>query len=147
MNVSLREIDESNFRQVINLTVADEQKGFVASNARSIAQSKIYPHLVPLAVYEDGKLVGFAMYGRDPETYRYWIVRLMIDAEFQGKGYGRAATLALIKKMEQLPKCGEIFLSFVPDNEGAEKLYQSVGFKRTGERDEDGEIIMRFESK
>jgi hypothetical protein len=40
--------------------------------------------------------------------------------------------------------CQEVFLSFVPENVGAEKLYSGLGFEQTGESDEDGEIIMRF---
>jgi hypothetical protein len=34
-------------------------------------------------------------------------------------------------------------LSFVPENTGAEKLYKSVGFERTGELNE-GEVVMRY---
>jgi len=144
MKISLHEITPENFAESIKLKVAEDQKGFVASNVKSIAEAKIYSYLKPLAVYDGEQVVGFAMYGRDPETENYWIVRLMIDAQFQGKGYGKAATVCLIKKIKQLPEADAIFLSFVPANTGAEKLYLSVGFERTGETDADGEIIMRL---
>ncbi|HEY0657149.1 MAG TPA: GNAT family N-acetyltransferase [Pyrinomonadaceae bacterium] len=147
MSVSLREVDEYNFWQCINLKVADEQKNFVAPNVRSIAESKVFPYLVPQAIYADEELIGFALYGRDPESGNYWIVRLMIDEKFQGKGYGKAATLGLIEKIRRLPDSGDIYLSFVPGNAGAEKLYRSVGFERTGETDADGEVIMRLSMK
>jgi diamine N-acetyltransferase len=147
MSVSLREVDEYNFWQCINLKVADEQTNFVAPNVRSIAESKVFPYLVPQAIYADEELIGFALYGRDPESGNYWIVRLMIDEKFQGKGYGKAATLGLIEKIRRLPDSGDIYLSFVPGNAGAEKLYRSVGFERTGETDADGEVIMRLSMK
>jgi diamine N-acetyltransferase len=147
MSVSLREVDEYNFWQCINLKVADEQTNFVAPNVRSIAESKVFPYLVPQAIYADEELIGFALYGRDLESGNYWIVRLMIDEKFQGKGYGKAATLGLIEKIRRLPDSGDIYLSFVPGNAGAEKLYRSVGFERTGETDADGEVIMRLSMK
>lgn len=143
MSVALRPVDENNYRSVIALDVGPGQERFVARNVNSIAESKVYPYLIPAAVYSDDELVGFALYGRDPETGKYWIVRLMVDAAHQGKGYGRAAVLALIEEIQALPECGEIYLSLVPGNEAAEGLYQSVGFERTGEI-EDGEIVMRY---
>jgi len=146
MTISLREIDSDNFHQCLKLKVADGQENFVADNAVSVAESKIYPYLVPLAVYSENEMVGFAMYGRDPETGNFWLVRLMIDAEYQGKGYGKSATQAVIEKLNKEFGCQEIFLSFVPENFRAEKLYLSLGFERTGETDESGEIIMRFKS-
>jgi diamine N-acetyltransferase len=144
MSITLREIDASNFRQSINLKVAEGQEQFVASNVASIAQSKVYPHLVPLAAYRDGELVGFAMYECDPEDGTHWIARVMIGAAHQGKGYGRELMLALIEKIGQLPGGDEIFLSIVPGNEAAEKLYRSLGFAPTGEVSDGGEKIMRL---
>ena len=146
MIISLREIDAENFHQCLKLRVADGQENYVADNAVSIAESKIYPHLVPLAVYSENDMVGFTMYGRDPETRNFWLVRLMIDAQQQGKGYGKSATRAVIEKLNEEFDCREVYLSFVPENVGAEKMYASVGFERTGETDDDGEIIMRFKS-
>lgn len=146
MNISLREIDTENFHQCLKLKVADGQKNYVADNAVSIAESKIFPYLIPLAVYLENEMVGFAMYGRDPETGNFWLVRLMIDAQHQGKGYGKSATQAMIEKLNEEFDCREVYLSFVPENVRAEKMYSSLGFERTGETDDGGEIIMRFKS-
>ncbi len=90
-------------------------------------------------------MVGFVMYGYDEDDKRFYLVRLMIDAENQGKGYGKAATWIVIEKMKQIEDCREIYLSFVPENVNAERLYRSVGFERTGEISEDGEVVMRFD--
>lgn len=143
-NVSLREITPDNFSEVIDLDVAADQKLFVAPNVKSIAQAKVYPTAVPLAVYDDEQMVGFVMYAYDTDEKKYYLVRLMIDARHQGKGYGKAATREVIERMRAIADCREIFLSFVPENTGAEKLYARVGFKRTGKTSDEGEIIMRF---
>ncbi|HEY0428831.1 MAG TPA: GNAT family N-acetyltransferase [Pyrinomonadaceae bacterium] len=145
MNVSLREIDKNNFLECINLKVAGGQENFVAGNLMSIAQAKIYPTLEIRGVYAGDEMVGFAMFGFSPVEDKFYLVRLMIDEKHQGKGYGRAAVLAIIERLRRQPECTEIFLSFVPENKNAEKLYTSVGFERTGETDaKSGEIIMRF---
>jgi RimJ/RimL family protein N-acetyltransferase len=46
--------------------------------------------------------------------------------------------------MKQIEDCREIYLSFVPENTSAEKLYSSVGFERTGEISEHNEVVMKF---
>jgi len=144
MNISLREITPENFAKVINLDVAEDQKLFVAPNVKSIAQAYIHPDSVPLAVYNgDDELVGFVMYGYDPDDEKYYLGRLMIDANYQGKGYGKAATLEVVRRMSEIEDCQAIYLSFVPENTGAERLYSSVGFERTGKLNGD-EIVMRF---
>jgi diamine N-acetyltransferase len=144
MNVTLREITPQNFRQCIDLKVADGQEEFVAANVISIAQTKIYPTFNPLAVYHEDEMVGFVMYGYDPDEEKFYLGRLMIEAQHQGKGYGKAATLAVIERMKQIEDCREIYLSFVPENTSAEKLYSSVGFERTGEISEHNEVVMKF---
>jgi diamine N-acetyltransferase len=147
MKVSLREIDKNNFRECVNLKVGEGQEKFVAPNVMSIAQSKIvYPSANTLAVYAGDEMVGFVMFGFSADDERFYLGRLMIDEKQQGKGYGRAATLEVIERAKQMPGCSELYLSFVPENTGAEKLYLSVGFEKTGEIDKDsGEIVMRFD--
>ena len=143
MSVSLRQITPENFDECINLKVADGQENFVAPNVKSIAQSKIYPTMNISAVYDDDEMVGFVMFGFDPDDERYYLVRLMVDEKHQGKGYGKAATREVINQLKNVEDCRELYLSFVPENAGAERLYKSVGFERTGEISQ-GEIVMRF---
>ncbi len=145
MAISFQQITEKNFDECVRLKVTHDQTKFVATNVMSIAQSKIAPHLIPLAIYNDDKMVGFTLYGKDSESKKYYIVRLMIDEKFQGKGYGKQATLKLIEMMKRYDGCDAIYLFFVPGNTGAETLYTDLGFERTGFIDpEDGEIEMRL---
>jgi diamine N-acetyltransferase len=145
MEVELREITAKNFDECVMLDVAEHQRGFVATNVMSIAQSKVYPTLESKAVYADGEMVGFVMYGFDPETGRFSLARLMIDARRQGEGLGRASTKKVLETLRDREGCDSVYLSFVPENTGAEALYKSIGFEKTGEiDDESGEIVMRY---
>ena len=144
MSITLREVTPANFKECINLRVSDAQKTFVASNVTSIAQSKFYPTMNTSAVYAGEEMVGFAMFGLDEDDGRYYLVRLMVDERHQGKGFGKAAVLAVIEKMRENKDCRELYLSFVPENTNAERLYERIGFERTGEISE-GEIVMRFD--
>lgn len=48
--------------------MTDEQaRYFPAPVVYWLAESKFEPEFRPLAAYSDGALVGFAVYGRDPE--------------------------------------------------------------------------------
>lgn len=55
--VVLREITKENFHECIRLQVAEDQVNNVASNVYSLAQAKVNPRLVPLAIY-DGSILG-----------------------------------------------------------------------------------------
>jgi diamine N-acetyltransferase len=145
MNISLREITRDNWRECVRLKVSDDQQKFVASNAVSLAQSKYEPECVPLAAYDGDTIVAFVMYR--PEDYgisKLWFIdRLLVGIQYQGKGYGRATMEALIAHLKAIPGYNAILISFVPDNIAAEKLYSSLGFVDTGEIDE-GEIVYRL---
>lgn len=139
--IELKAVTPDNYIDVLKLNVRDDQKTYVASNVRSIADCFVYEGHKLLAVVANGQTVGFCMWGREPNDDHYHIVRLMIDAEHQRKGYGRAAAKALVGRISGQKNCDEIRLSFVPGNVGAESLYASIGFERTGEIIDD-EVVM-----
>ncbi len=141
MNVELRPVTKSNFEAVISLEVSDEQQHYVASNLYSLAESKIFPECIPLAIYESNRLVGFLMYAFNLQDESYWVCRLMIDRYFQDHGYGKHAMQAVIKEIRKRPSCTNLKLSIEPGNQAAEHLYRSLGFVKTGEL-VDGEEVM-----
>ena len=141
MTVTLRPIARDNLWAVVDLKVQSGQEEFVADNIDSIANAYVEPTFVPLGVYAGDELVGFAMYGQHPDTGAWWVIRLMIDREHQGKGYGRVAMEAVIDMMADRVGCEEIVTSFVPANAIAARLYASLGFRPTGEI-EDGEPLV-----
>ena len=143
MTVTLRPITRDNLWAVVDLKLHPGQEDFVAQNIDSIANAYVEPTFVPLAVHAGDALVGFAMYGQHPESGAWWVIRLMIDREHQGKGYGRAAMEAVIAVMTERIGCDEIVTSFNPANTVAGALYASLGFQPTGEI-EDGEPLVRL---
>lgn len=143
MSVTLKDVDKENFKRCVELVVREDQENFVASNVYSIAQSKVEPTYTTQAVYDGDEMVGFVMYGYDTDDGGYWIARVMIDKNQQGKGYGRAAMEEVVKRLRETPDCREVALSIEPENEVARKLYESLDFKKTGEV-EQGEEVMRL---
>ena len=144
VTVTLRDITRDNFKQCVNLEVGEDQKGFVAPNVYSLAQTTVEPTYVAQAVYAGEEMVGFVLYGYDTDDGYYYVGRLMIDKRHQGKGYGRAATLEAIRRMREQPDCREIALSVALENHTAQKLYESLGFVKTGEVVAHGEEVMRL---
>ena len=132
MKVTLKDIDRENFRAAIKLEVNEDQKDFVASNVFSIAQSKVEPTFNVQAVYDGEEMVGFVMYGWEEEEGCHSLARLMVDKNYQGKGYGRAAAEAVIERLRAEPGCRQIVLSVNPANANARALYESLGFVKTG---------------
>ena len=78
-------IDKDNWTECIKLKAKQEQEGFIASNLYSIAQYQFLEHFEAMAIYEEQTMVGFALYGLDSDDGNYWIYRLMIDGNFQGR--------------------------------------------------------------
>ncbi len=142
--LSLREINMDNFHVCIRLSVAEDQRGFVASNMYSLAEAKADGVSNPLAIYADETMVGFTMFWFDAEHNLGYIDRLMVDQRYQGQGYGRYAMTEVIRRLKENPGCQRIHISFHPDNQPAESLYYSLGFRRNGEMVE-GEVVMMLE--
>ena len=144
MDITFRPVTHDNFSHVIGMRVMPGQEDFVAANLYSIAEASLEPTWTPLAIYADGALVGFALFGRDDRTGQWWIMRYVIDATHQGKGYGTAALPELIELMVERHGCNEIFLDYSPGNDVAARLYARVGFVPTGEIMA-GEVVARLD--
>ena len=142
--VSLHPIDQENFWEVIALEVDESQRGFVTSNAISIAQAKVQPECIPLAIYQEDSPVGLVMYCLDSDDGEYWIYRLMVDKKHQGHGYGRAAMMLLLDIVRQDASKNRIYLGVHRESIPAVSLYQTLGFRFDG-RVFGGEHIMVLE--
>jgi diamine N-acetyltransferase len=153
VQTSLRPIDQTNYRECIELAVAPDQEEFVASNLQSLADAYVYRDAAePYAVYADETMVGFALLyplvagmtddtvPEDAPLLGYILVRLMIGAGFQGHGHGRGA-MAAIAELVRERGLDTIRLSVVPENEQALEFYRRDGFTETGEL-EGREIVM-----
>lgn len=133
MKLLFKEINRENWEECVDLRVSEIQEKFVASNWYSILQAKFEEELFPLCIYDGEVMVGFLMYGLDLDTKRMEMSRLMIDQKFQGKGYGRLAVLKLLDIIKEEYGTIKFYTSIEPENKVAQRVYESLGFKKTGE--------------
>jgi diamine N-acetyltransferase len=131
--ILLKEITKENFWDAVSLEVAPHQSDFVTSNAVSIAQSKVQPECIPLAVCDDELMVGFVMYCIDEDDGEYWIYRMMIDKNYQSAGYGKKAMHLLLDKIKEDKTRNKVFLGVHKESVAAVNLYESCGFKFNGQ--------------
>ncbi|MCL2462252.1 MAG: GNAT family N-acetyltransferase [Defluviitaleaceae bacterium] len=143
MPVELVEITMKNFEECLNLTVNDWQLNFVAPNCYSLSEAYADKVSVPRAIYADGVMVGFIMYDYDADKQTGFITRLMVDKNHQKNGYGREAMEIVIGRLKETPGCKYIRTSYWPDNVNAGRLYEKLGFVKTGEIS-GGEAVCRI---
>lgn len=133
IRVRLDDLCSETWEEVIELTVGDDQHDLIASNVYSIAESRFLPGFVTRAVIYDGRAVGFAMYGPDPDDGQIWLYRLMIDKNSQGRGLGRAALREVVAHVRDEFGAPVLRLGVRSDNVAARTLYTSAGFVPTGQ--------------
>ncbi len=145
MSITLRPLDRDNWQECINLTPAPEQEAFLPSNLFHVAEARFYPEWTLSGVYADSRMVGFAMYGLDPDDGTVNLLHFMIDGKEQGKGYGKAALDELLRKIHQDYPGQDVWLSLHPQNTAAVQLYKSYGFEfaEIG-LETDDEVFMRL---
>ena len=160
--VHLEELNKYNVWDVIELTVKKEQESFIAGNEWSLVHAyvgnKTEGAVYPFGIFDDDKAVGFLMiaydYGEvcnDPDASEisdnnYFLWRLMIDGEEQGKGYGRKAVELALEFVKTFPhgKADYCWLCYDKNNEVARKLYLSMGFQEIGEQDDDINAVIKL---
>ena len=74
----------------------------------------------------------------------WFLWKLLIDERHQRQGYGRA-TLQRIIEIVREQGGTELFTSYSTGEGEPWPFYERLGFVPTGERDEDGEIILRLD--
>lgn len=140
--IHLVDIDESNWR--IPLKVAKAQERYVASSTTILARAYAYRNSGSRAlyIYEDEIPVGMVLYHDEESLGAYVFSEIFIDEQFQGNGYGRAATKLVLDNMRKDGKYSKVILCYIEGNDAAKKLYEGFGFIEV-ERDED-EVIMEL---
>jgi diamine N-acetyltransferase len=115
------------------------------SNLFHVAEARFYPEWTLLGVYAGSRMVGFAMYGLDPDDGTVHFLHFMIDSKEQRKGYGKAALDELLRKIHQDYPGQDVWLSLHPQNAAAIQLYKSYGFEfeEIG-LETDDEVFMRL---
>jgi len=145
--IFIKDIDEDNEQLVRNIKIKPNQIGFIESVEECLEEAKLNNQWHPVAIYNKNKLIGFAMYGSFGSNKNTWIDRIIIDARYQGNGFGRSAMVKLIDIVSKKFEVEELYLSIVEENKVAYELYKSLGFEYINERDDQGELIFKYEIK
>lgn len=148
MNLHFEPVTEHNRAAITALCTAPGQEGYVETVAQCLTEADQTACWRPVGIYDGSTLIGFAMYGFFWQYLpfgRLWLDRLLIDARYQGQGYGKAAFAGLLERLRQeYPRQRRIYLSVIAENTVAIALYRQFGFQFTGELDTHGEWVMRL---
>lgn len=139
--ITLRAVDDDNWRAVADVAPEDDQRRYVAAlAARYLLLSMRGNAWKSLAVCADEAVAGHVMWGRDDHDGSYWIGGMLVDAAEQGNGVGRAAIRTITAWLAEQEGCQVVRLSYHPENTPARQLYESEGFLPNGVVDDD-EIV------
>jgi diamine N-acetyltransferase len=149
--VALREVTADNEAAVRALALAPGQERFADSVSESLGEAASSPDAHPWyrAIYAGDRPVGFVMLsfdvppGHAEYPWRYFLWRLLVDARYQRRGYGRAAMALVIDIVRRSPGATDLFTSVHPGEGGPGPFYRSLGFQPTGEWF-DGEEVYRL---
>ncbi len=149
-NVVLREVRKDNLRDILLLDVEGGQFRYVAPNSYSLAQAQFDEHVWYRAIYADETPVGFLMTTIDqddsegqPTKDCPFLWRLLVDAKYQGMGFGRRALMLAIAQEAKRAPGKDFWTSAVHGITGPMAFYLSVGFEDTGV-DDGRERILRY---
>ena len=150
--VTLREITNENRDAVVAIRVAPSQERFVGTVDGALRDAQEIPEGKPWcrAIYAHDQPVGFVMlsWNVTPDPPRiigpWFLWKLLVDEEHQLCGYGHAAVW-LVADIVRANGAAQLLTSCVPGNDGPEPFYQHIGFRRTGDLDENDEIILALD--
>ncbi|ATP39022.1 spermidine acetyltransferase [Solibacillus sp. R5-41] len=145
MDITIHDVTQENVQEILNLRVGEAQQNFIETTRQCLDEAKECANFKPVGLYSDSCLIGFAMYGHfseGGEKGRVWLDRFLIDAKYQGFGYGKTMLNAMIQKLVDEFSCNDIYLSVYEENKAAIRLYEKFDFRFNGESDENNEKIM-----
>lgn len=117
----------------------------MASNAKSLAQALFQPeHAWFRAIYAGDTPVGFVMTYEDRKKPEFFLWRMMVDSEHQGRGYAREALKLLVERLRSIPQARQLTTCHAPGEGGPGGFYQKFGFTYTGDRMGE-ELAMKLE--
>lgn len=114
------------------------QEDYVNPAGFSIGRAYLHPEEnIPCVIYHSsGRPIGYLVLrtwaSGKANSWSYYL-----DAEEQGKGYGRAAARLAVQVLKAANPAARICLAVEADNCAAQRLYESLGFRRQEEKDGD----------
>lgn len=117
--MEFREIDKYNYWDCIELTIDDNQEGFVADNKQSLVEAAYEDGLYTLGIYLEETMIGFILYDYD-ETFPGWSMsRFMI---------GKQVSIEFLEYFKNKHNTDKLYISVSLENMLARKMYSSIGF-------------------
>ena len=153
MDVDLREVSDENRPQLLSIRIPPEQARFVGGQMDEVmADAELFPDAKPWsrAVCVGEEVVGFVMISWDvepdpPETIGPWFLwKLVIDERHQGRGLAGQVVRA-IADIVAAEGATELLTSYVDEPGGPAPFYEKLGFVDTGDRDIEGEVIVKLD--
>ncbi len=145
-DVCLRPVTEDNWRELAGLEVTREQKAFVAEPTYYLCLCHYGRLWQPLAICHREKVVGMLIWAVDPEDGSCWLGGILVDRRSQRRGIATTAVTQAIRTLSRQTHSRQFALSYSPDNIAARRLYASLGFVETDQR-EGEEIVARWQQK
>jgi diamine N-acetyltransferase len=155
--IQLRAIETDDDRQaVLRLRRRPGQERYLGSMEShfedAVADARACPRM--WSVHDGAALVGFVMISDDipaatleaePDIVGpYYLWRLLVDADHQGRGYGRAILDAVADYVRHRPNGDVLYTSCVEGEDSPQPFYLHYGFEKTG-RIADGEEVLRLD--
>jgi len=157
--VQLRDIvSEDDVEAVMGIRRGDGRDRYIGPMIDHFEDAARYPEACPRmwSVHDadTARLVGFVMISdgvtqdvldaHDEYVGPYFLWRVVIDADHQGKGYGRATLDAVVDYVRSRPGADSLFTSSVPGDGSPLPFYLRYGFEMT-DRIADGEQVLRLD--
>ena len=146
VEVQLRPVGKDNWREVAQLKVSESQREYVMEPSYYLSLCHYENIWHPLAMYLDEQVIGFMMWGIDPEDESCWFGGILVDESMQNRGYGKQAIQSAIKMLNEEHGHKNFALSYQPANLVAKQLYSKLGFVETDETVDD-EVVARMSHK
>lgn len=144
--MELLHITPKNYDSAKLISVKPDQQDFVASIKDTLADAYVYKASEFRLVKCEEDLVGYVLvypFSEKGEKYVN-IVRLVIDKEHQGKGYGRQLLRDTIHWIySYYNQVSKVRISTMIENKVALSLYRSEGFEERGV--EENEIALYYD--
>ena len=130
MSVGLVEVSRENVEAVCRLGSPSPRSGWSGRLRRRSPKPGATGAAVLRAVTFEGLPVGVVWVQTDePVPY---LVRFMVDVEWQGRGIGRRAVALVLDELRAMG-LEAVELSYVPVAQGAERFWLACGFEPTGQ--------------
>jgi diamine N-acetyltransferase len=148
-SITLKKLEDSVLLKILSLEVKPDQLPYVGTIAEALVEAREVPEGKPWyrAVFDGEQPVGFVMLSwnvkPDPPVIigPWFLWKLIVDHRFQGQGYGRSIVEEVCRIIRQ-EGATELLTSFSTGPASPELFYKQLGFKPTGEFDNEGETIV-----